>query len=36
MLHEQQADSNRLTIIENFGENLLFNPLTRVIFSSDT
>ena len=28
MLHEQQADSNRLTIIENFGKNLLFNPLS--------
>ena len=26
MLHEQQPDSNRLTIIKNFGENSLFNP----------
>ena len=26
MLHEQQRDSNRPTIIENFGENSLFNP----------
>ena len=29
MLHEQQPDSNRPTIIdiiENFGENALFNP----------
>ena len=26
MLHEQQPDSNKPTIIEIFGENWLFNP----------
>ena len=29
MLHEQQPDSNRLTIIENFGENSIKTESTR-------